>query len=307
LFDALLSQILAVHLMAVNLASAGPLVAVWLEWRGSRTGQDLLSAAGRTLARLALLGLVIGVTLGVGMLLIAWGGGDEQLRSMLETVPAMRWWYVGGEILFSGGCLFAYWWYWDRLAGRRVWHRVLGIVAGTNLLYHFPLLFTALSVKMSRFQLRDLELDRQLYKTLMFDPEVFSRVMHHWLAAFAVAGAAVIAIGLRLKRPTPEEREADSTRLIGTGSRIALLATVTQLPVGVWVLLQTPTASRENVLGGDSVTTVLFGVSILLALSLLQSLFNLAMGEITRGAAYRTIVQLVVVICLMTAVLGRMG
>ena len=55
--------LLAAHLLCVNVASGGPLVAAWLDWRSTRG--DTAAAKGAVyLARASLLGLVLGGLLG---------------------------------------------------------------------------------------------------------------------------------------------------------------------------------------------------------------------------------------------------
>src|SRR4051812_30588488 len=58
--------LVAVHLLAVNLAGGGPLVAIWLEWR-AKCAVDSASwiAAAKTLAVWSLLGAIVGVSLGL--------------------------------------------------------------------------------------------------------------------------------------------------------------------------------------------------------------------------------------------------
>ena len=64
-------------------------------------------------------------------------------------------------------------------------------------MYHFPPLFAVVSTLSGRPDLWGKSLDtRQFYWSLALDGETLSRVVHHWLAAIAVAAM----IGLLLAR-----------------------------------------------------------------------------------------------------------
>ena len=67
--EILVAVILAAHLLCVDIASAGPLVCIWLDWRGRRdaTARD----AGRWLAKTSLAGLIVG-----GLLVVHVSLGD---------------------------------------------------------------------------------------------------------------------------------------------------------------------------------------------------------------------------------------
>ncbi len=62
----------AVHLLAVNTAAAGPLIAAALEWRGTRTGDAAYTSLGRRMARLSLSSFFVGVLLGAALLVVLW-------------------------------------------------------------------------------------------------------------------------------------------------------------------------------------------------------------------------------------------
>ncbi len=309
MFDFVLILLVAAHLLAVNLAAAGPLVAVVEEWRARRYGDSEGDAAARTLARWSLWGAIVGVTLGlVAMaavtLLPAMVDGDY--LTALKQVPKARWWFTGAEVVFYLACMGAYVGLWTKLANHRVWHRLLAVLASTNLLYHFPALFTILAVVGTRPRLHQQPLTRGLYLQLLGDAEVLSRVVHVCLASFAVAGLALACIGgsrLTLDPPALAEATMKLPRAAMHGARWALACSLLQIPVGIWVLLALPAGQQERVLGGDWLGTLLLGISILAALALLHQLAMLSLGDVTLPRLKLTAALMVAIVLMMTGTL----
>jgi hypothetical protein len=302
LLEVLSCVLLAIHLLAVNFAMAVPLVCIWLEWRESTREDELAASLGRSLAQASIASLLFGVTLG-GLLL--WWIWRQDLSAFYRTVgklPTERWGFLIAEILFYVGCMAAYVGLWNRLRTRRLWHRLLAIVAATNLLYHFPPLFVMLSVVSSRPDLADLPYDHQAYLRLWADAEVLSRVMHHWLASAAVAGTATALFAWRMSR---RDSTNDVRRLVAGGAKIALIASGLQVPVGIWVLAELPAMSRNALTGGDQIATTLFAASVFTALALLNSLANLSCGDVRRGHVAGALASLTLTVILMVSALER--
>ena len=86
---------------------------------------------------------------------------------------------------------------------------------------------------------------------------------------------------------------------------IALAATLTQLPVGIWVLAAMSPAMQQQLMGGDWPATLLFGGSLLAALGLMHHLAMLALGESSRAAAWRAAALMATTVILMSATLHR--
>ena len=63
-----LITVVAVHLLAVNLAGAGPLVVVWLDWLGGRRQQPPWQAIARRLAWWSILAAAVGMAIGLAAL-----------------------------------------------------------------------------------------------------------------------------------------------------------------------------------------------------------------------------------------------
>ena len=166
---------------------------------------------------------------------------------------------------------------WQRLRKHRLVHRALAVAAATNLLVHFPALFVIISVLSARGGLIDRPLTSAGFRALLVDPEVISRVAHVVVAAFAVAGGAVMAYGMQWARNGTHS--AAAAQLVRGGATLALAATVVQLPLGVWLAMALPEQARAPILGGDPLVTGLFLVALVAALALMHYLAAVAMGE----------------------------
>jgi hypothetical protein len=291
----------AVHLAAVNIASAGPLVCAFIDWRARGDVDSPSVDASRRLARLGLFTLALGILLGFALLGILWAMDEERYLATLGRVPSDRWWFAAAEIGFYYLCMTPYALMSKGANRSRVW-LLLPLLAATNLLYHFPPLFGVVSVAAERDAVHGLELTRDVYRQIATDPQTLSRIVHHWLAALALAGLTLAYLGSRGRK---SESSTDDARPVLLGSRIALLATVIQLPVGLWVVLQLPPASQKQVLGDDAAATALLGLSLLAASLLLQALVTVSLGDTSRGAMRRALIWMAVVLILMSGTLHR--
>jgi hypothetical protein len=317
MYDLLLVAIFTIHLLAADLAMAGPLVSLWLEWRERRHGERLPGQVGRGLAWWSIGALALGVALGLLAVVVLPRVEPAAYREVFGRVPASRWWYAAGEVAFSLVCmaLYAGLWNWAWFARHRWWHRLLAVLAATNLMYHFPPLFTMISTLSMRPDLRGRVLDVDLYRKLLLDGETLSRVVHHWLAGVTVAAVAAMLLGAggwacgergRTGLGTGEsEGEVRRAGLVRAAARVALGATMLQIAVGVWVLLAMPSAMQSQLLGEDWIATALFGISIIAALGLMHYLSIVSLGGTSRSAVYRAAFVLAIVVFLMVATLHR--
>ncbi len=197
-------------------------------------------AASTSRWRWSLAGFGLGVLLGAMLLGLLWLSDAGPYFAAVRTLPADRLAFAGSELLFYVICQGVY----CRLArrrqagrqpSRRGLGRVLALAAASNLMYHFPALFSMLAVISNRPELWGRTLDRGLYHSLLIDPEVISRVLHVWLAALATAGVAVMLLASRLANPSDGPA---ASPLAAAGARWALVASLAQLPVGLWVLFE---------------------------------------------------------------------
>jgi hypothetical protein len=307
--QAALIILVAVHLLAVNIAGAGPIVAIWLESRAKKSADSAAwVAAARALALWSISAAVLGVVLGlVALEMLLHGpaeGRTSAFAAAIRNVAEDRWWFTGSEIAFYLLCMLGY----VVLLGKsRAWaipRRVLAVAAATNLLYHFPALFTILGVVATRTELVGVSLDRVLFHKLLVDPEVMSRVVHVWLASFAVTGVLTSWIAWRQRKFTSANELSDETRSQSAiGGKIAIIATLVQVPVGIWVLMALPENQQHRLVGGDWLATTIFGLAIFTSLGLMHHLAMLALRDLSARRVVLSASLISAVVLLMTAAL----
>lgn len=312
LLQILLVVVLATHLIAANLAGAAPLVCIWLDVRQTRRGDDQAGALGRHLARQALVWLTVAIGLGAAALLLVWLTDWETFAATAGRLPASRYWWGIAELGVYYICVGGYLLMWKSPTAsghpaaprpatwQVVTRRLLGVLASSNLLYHFPLLFTVIGVFAARPESDAGPLN---FRSAIIDPEVFSQFLHHVLASFAVVGVAVMGYALRIGR---QGAAADAVSRVATwGARIALLPTLAQLGVGVYVLVELPARARDALLGGDATASLLFAVSLFGAIALMHRLAAIAFGETERRNLIVAMALLLAVIAAMVGTLAR--
>jgi hypothetical protein len=303
--ELLLVAAFTAHLVAVNVAAAGPLYCVLIEWSGRRRGDAEMATLARRFSLRSLAGFAVGLAMGGVLLAILWHIEPSYGRA-LARVPMYRWMFFGGELFFYLVCMVAYAALWTHASQRAWWHRLLAILAATNLLYHFPPFFTMLSLMSARPHLADAVLDRSLYVELFTDAETLSRVAHHWLSSLATAGVVLMLVAARhVRQAVPSECPDAQSWVTTFAARTALVATVLQLPTGVWVLLALPASAQSQLLGGEMTSTVLLVAAILCTVLLLQQLAAAAFGDSSTATVRKTALLLFVVLLLMSAVLHR--
>ena len=288
--------LLASHLLAMNVASAGPLVCVWLRSRG-----EMRRCGGRW-GRSAVGGLVVGGTHRWDRVRHNFDGnclgrcGSKLLEAALRRFEPQAFVFALAELAFTAACLIAYLATWSLWRGRPWLHGLLAVLAATNLLYHFPPLMIVLGQLAARPELTDASIiTRSIYRQLMVRPDVFANVLHFTLASVAITGLLLMHLAL-----SPIDRQ-----LISSGAWIALVASVTQLAIGMWVLMQLPLSVRNSLVGDDWLASGTFVLSIGAALGLMHVLSSVAMGEASHTAVWRSTVLMLTVVVLMTGTLTR--
>ncbi len=301
MLDLLITLVLAAHLLSVNLGSTGPLACVWLRRRAARRGDALADVLARRLAGASLVATTLGLVL--GGVLVAIMLRRDAFAAAAGQVVASKWWSAGAEVVFYYVCLGAYWMFWRRLSTRRYLHPALAVMAATDMIYHFPPLWTIVAVAARRSEWASVVIDSNRYRHLLVDPEVASRVVHSWLAGAAVTGVAVMVLAVTSGRRRGEE--AAASPIVTAGGWIALIATTLQMAAGVCVLLALPATARDPLLGGDSVGTALFAAALLATFLLLHVLAPIAWGEPQEGRVKRSLALTVIIVVLMTGALLR--
>src|SRR5262245_54273025 len=140
--EILLIILLSAHLLCVNVASGGPVVAAWLDWRGAK-GDDAATKAAKYLASASIVGMLAGAGLG---LLLGWLKWNAAYRALWLGPLSYKLHWAGVEAIFSLIMLGGWWWWLpDRAGGSGRWlaaRIAAALLAATNLLYHFPMLFS---------------------------------------------------------------------------------------------------------------------------------------------------------------------
>jgi hypothetical protein len=299
LFDLLIVPLLALHLLCVNVAAAGPLASIFFEWKEGR-GDALAGRTASYLGLAALVTLLVGGLLGLAIGALSW---DDRFATVWTTTMSYKARWGVGEVVFSLLLAVAY------VALRRTptrlrWLRNLMLfLSGSNLLYHFPFLFTVAS-DMVLTSDKPGPMSASEFRSWMMHPDVLARVAHVMLASFAATGVLLIGFGMRLKRQqdvAPDEAQ----RVVRWGGWLALIPSMLQVPVGLWLIAALPGDWQARLVGGDVPAIGMFAVSILLAFFLLQDLASIAFGEVARKHQVRSMALLVLVVLLMTGVLRR--
>ena len=304
LFELVITLLLAAHLLCVNVASAGPLVGMWLEWREGR-GDGLAGQTASYLGRACWWSLLAGGLLGLAVGLLSWTAEYAALWSGPMHHKAT--WAIA-EYFFSLALAAGYLLWRSRAATQLRGLRIFVLfLAGSNLLYHFPFLFTVANDLFVQDQLAIAQqvspLSASEFRLQMARPDVLARVVHVVLASFAVTGIVLLGYCLRLQRQGTAQ--GDAQRVARWGGWLALIPSLIQVPVGLWLIAVLPPAWQARALGDDLLALGLLGTSVLLALFLLQELSTLAFGEMERKHAVRAMVSMVLVVFLMTSVLRR--
>ena len=294
-----LQLLLSGHLMCMNIAAAGPWLCILCEWQEAR-GNQAAGKAGRHLAMLACTLLVVGVVPGLALGWMLW---DRGLSAALARVPS-RFTFALWELLFSALLMGGHvvWWRRNPVPTRRVrrLRSLLPFLAGGNSLYHFPLLLVILA-QASRGQLQYIGMLDPHFRELLLQGAVASRIGHFVLAAIAASGLAYAWCGLRCQ-PTP-----GASQLVTIGGRLALIATLLQVPVGIWLLFVLPHNSWDRLTGGDLAGSLFLWISLLASVWLLHTLTALALRDTSRKAVHTAMWAMAIVILLMTGALRRMS
>jgi hypothetical protein len=292
-----MTLLLAVHLLCVNVAGGGPIVAAWLDWRSTR-GSQVAAEAARYLGRASLVGLMVGAALGV---LIGWLKWDADYQALWLGPMSykMKWAIV--EAVFSL-ILVAGWHVWlPRKAGGSpgpMWMRmVIAILASTNLLYHFPMLFSVAAQLQEAGETTGAAIGGRQFRALVHTDTILLTI-HVTLASIAVAGVVLAGLASRLLR----RGDPGSAAVVGRWSgRWALIPSLAQLPVGLFMLTVLPPQQQALLLGNSTAGILLFACAIGASLWLLNDLAQLGMGEVNRPLLIRAMTAMLLTVSLMTA------
>jgi hypothetical protein len=212
-----------------------------------------------------------------------------------------------GELLFSLVLAAVDWLLVRRPGGESTLARgsrgLLALAHGTNLMYHFPVLFIVAGRMHDRGMTSGSELRGPKFLEWAAAGDTPALALHVALASIAMAG--VMLLGLALKWQRQDRAPGDSAWVAAWGGRWALASSLAQLPVGLWTLAMLPAGEQSRLMGSDLAATALFAVSMLAVLWLLRELVAVALGEAGKPALIRTMAAMLIVVTLMTAMQQR--
>ena len=138
----------------------------------------------------------------------------------------------------------------------------------------------------------------RLYWKLLLEGQTLAMVLHHWLAAVSVAAMAALLLATG-KAPFELSTSAATVEM---GGAIRWPRRFCNCPSALVYSWRCP-ALQNPLLGDDWVSSLLFGVSLVMALGLMHHLSMIALGDIRHGAVVRTAGLMVATILLMAATL----
>lgn len=294
--------LLSLHLLCMNVAAGAPLVCIWLEWRQRSKDAGAVPArqAADYLAGGAILAMLGGIGAGLCMGWLLWTSSYAELWT--SRLGYKLFWGVL-ELAFSLVLQVGYW-LWRRYGSgtgpaAAITKSVLLLLNATNLLYHFPPLFLIAGRVAASGTSGGEELRGRAFRQEMLLEEVPSLTVHFTLASLAVTGILLLGLALRLRRQGGSEEQV--LPLAVWGGRWALLPSLLQLPVGLWVLASVSRTMQGRLMGQDALATCCFLGGLVAALWLMRELVPIALGEMQRGQLLRAMVGMVIVVILMTA------
>ena len=247
------------HIIAVNIALGGGFIAGVTDIIGRvRKSKNHIELA-RYLSRLIPIATAFTITFGVAPLLflqVLYG----QYFYTSSIIIAFPWLSVIILLLAGYYGYYLYQFRFEKLGGLRGWlvifSAVLFAVIGFIYTNNMVLMLTPEKWAEKYFS------NPHGFQLNIDDPTVIPRYLHFLVASFAVSGLAVLIYGVtRFKRD-----EAYGRWLIRYGGLWFVFATLFQFAVGIWFILSLPREYMLLYMGGDGVATVIFGLSLFLAL-----------------------------------------
>lgn len=293
--------LLVLHLVCVNVATGGPMIALWLEIREGR-GDPLAGRIGRRLTGYTITALLLGALIG---LLYGWTIWTDEFSNTLSRLGT-RILYGITEFLFSVVLLGIVWIWWRARPDcgwlQRICRLSILFLAASNVFYHFPFLFQV--IVWLQGQAETTAVDSTTFRALLIEGEILWRTIHFWMASFAVSGIVVAWIAYQFVKD--ELAEADVYRVTRWGGWIALVSSLIQLPTGVMITLHLSPTLQYDLMGEDVMSSVLFWGAAGLAVILFHVLAAIALGKSSRQRIYSASLLMLVVIAVMVTVSQRL-
>ena len=284
----------------MNIASVGPLVCVWLDSRAARQCAEA-KGAGRWLAwkslQLSLVGVVFGLAIG-GLRWLQYRAAEGSYASVLAPFKSRLMWGVAEYVFFRGAhCRLRRL---DEPGDRKQAWGSDGFVhlsrcCRDESVVSLPALFTLIGKASAGHEVATGTISSAMFRKLIVSGEVPAVTVHFLLASFAVAGGALMFRHWR-------DWQASPLRTGIWGGRIALVATLLQIPVGIWLTVSVPATAQQELLGGN-LLSLLFAASMLGVMWMLHQLAAVSFGDVSPRALLHAVLTMLAVVILMTAVL----
>jgi hypothetical protein len=255
LFESLLVIALAAHLLVVNVALGGTLLAVLAP---GRSRDAALALAKRLPASVA-----VGVNLAIPTLLFASVLYGQYLYTA-AIVSAVPWLSLFMVVMLAYALLYVF----QARAGRP--GSGLAAAGAAVLLLAASLILVNTAVLSLRPELWQASFEHPGGTVLaVSDPTFVPRWLHFVTASLAVGGLYLALFSRRAARA-----DAGAAARARAGLRWFTWATLAQIPVGLWFLLSLPRGIMERFFGGHSETTLAFMLGLGLAAAALLSAFR---------------------------------
>ena len=294
MLDFVYIPLLAIHLVLLNISCSAPLICIALERKFNRQVCCDADRLGRKLAIESVVCLVWAAGFGIVLGGLNWIDSDSDFANALSFFWNRIWWGVW-ELLFFVACMWIYirMWKASNSIAYRILHRFIAVLAATNLLYHFPILFTAIANHRS-LEFEEAATSSQ-FRQVAFRADVLILALHFGIASFAVGGLRLIQLANGISDAKSQEH------FVKKGARLALFCTALQFVVGFWLLAVVP--NSRQLLGENEIATSCFFVAILLSFWLLNQLVFVSFGQVERHQIRNSFIAMGLVIFLMTIVL----
>jgi len=260
------------HLAFACFAAAAPLVAAWLHRRAAQ-GDNPSRRAGLRLAGWSLVSLALALITGLLLGLLNYRGEENYSELLMALRRKLEWGMA--ELAFSAVLVYLFWKWWkhtpDLSRGKSILRCSLAVLAGTNLLYHFPLLFAVLDQLRDHPDMMKDAITSSEFRQWIIVPVVYTKALHVVLAGVALCFLALICDG--------GDDPQDSSRLTTLTGRGMLATLVLQLLVGIWMLVVMPPSQRDPLIGMGGVAPWLLALAVILFVAMTQTLLPVAGGE----------------------------
>jgi hypothetical protein len=250
------------HLILVGVGAVSPLVNVFYEWLES--GKDSSRyQIGNRLTRYGIIAWVTGALFGIVLGLVSWSeplfGSLQRLESKVN--------YGIVEYFFSLVLMILYLLWRQRVKepGRiqRVVRCLLPLAAGSNSIYHFPVLFTVIGELQRRGLWNGKMIDASQFRhEWLVSSVVWARSIHVVVAAVAFTGMAMLMMAVRAQRQNDESLYRIS---VLAGARLTLVGVIGQVLTGFWLITTLETNQQSLLMGSDLLTTTAFAAGVFLA------------------------------------------